>query len=254
MLETYARAFGIVQATLVSYEAIITENRDDEIAFRNSQAIIRVELNTIRPHCMTLGLESSVRRIDRLLLSLYPVTPLVQLTPDRFRSSLYELRVTIDDELRSRLFLYVPSAMAELYEQPDLFGAVVHSKFGRASADIRSAGTCIALGQPTAAVFHLMCVLEVALDALSAALNLPYSQKNWEQILHAIEGETSKLTSRHDREFYSRAALEFKFFRDAWRNHTMHGRGRYDGKQAAEVFDHVKAFVVHLSSRLSERP
>jgi hypothetical protein len=141
-----------------------------------------------------------------------------------------------------------------MYDQVDLFGPEVHTRFSKASFDIKEAGTCLALGRATSSVFHLMCVLEVGLDRLSYALGLPFSQRNWEPILQDIEEKIRTIPSKGDREFYSRAALEFRFFRDVWRNHTMHGRARYDEQTAEAVLDHVKAFMVHLATRLQERP
>ncbi len=105
-----------------------------------------------------------------------------------------------------------------------------------------------------------MCVLEVGLDSLASALGLPSRQANWDTILRDIEekikaiGPASGATWKEDKEFYSGAALEFRFFKDAWRNHVAHARARYNEGEAAHIFEHVKAFMRHLSTRLSERP
>lgn len=258
MLTPWAQYFGELLSCILDCEHTLSE-RDPAAKIESTyQYYIRHILNTAHRRCKELGLDSG-GQIDRLLGVLDPslqeqVMNFPIPTAGDMRVKLRTLRESLDRELKSRLFLFVPAAKAETYDQVELFGPEVHTKFSKASADIREAGTCLALGRATAAVFHLMCVLEVGLDSLSSALSVPYSQKNWEQILRDIETAISTIAFRQDREFYSRAALEFKFFRDAWRNHTMHGRGKYGDVQAEEIFDHVKAFMVHLATRLQERP
>lgn len=60
-------------------------------------------------------------------------------------------------------------------------------------------------------------------------------------------------TWKEDKEWYSKAAIEFKYFRGAWRNHTAHGRAKFKEPEAGQIFQHVKNVMVHLSSRLAER-
>jgi len=167
------------------------------------------------------------------------------------------LAESIMDELKPRQFVYV--ARKDLYDAPDLFGADVANKFSKATFHIREAGTCLVLGRGTASVYHSMCVLEVGLDSLSCALGLPFSMKNWNVILNEIEaaitgiGPSSGPSWKEDKEFYSKAAIEFKYFREAWRNHTAHGRGTFTDADAEKVLGHVKDFMVHLSKKLQER-
>lgn len=58
-----------------------------------------------------------------------------------------------------RLFLYIPPQMVNLYEAKELFGQPVEHAFPSAIDDIEDAGKCLALGQGTACVMHLMRVL-----------------------------------------------------------------------------------------------
>jgi hypothetical protein len=46
------------------------------------------------------------------------------------------------------------------WDKEHLFGETVSQKFKDASGDIESAGNCLALGQGTACVFHLMRAMD----------------------------------------------------------------------------------------------
>jgi hypothetical protein len=103
-----------------------------------------------------------------------------------------------------------------------------------------------------------MCVLEAGLDSLSHALNLPYSERNWHLILIEIEDAVVALPSsgtnwKENKTYYSRIALEFRFLKDAHRNHVAHGRAKFTESEAEKIFDHVKLFMVQLAERLQER-
>ncbi|MFY9820037.1 MAG: hypothetical protein WAM82_01565 [Thermoanaerobaculia bacterium] len=182
----------------------------------------------------------------------------LKLTSDTFFP---ELQRRIRHELESVLWLHVSHDRSKYYlEAQDGFGESVATAFCSVSYNVEEASKCFALGRYTACVFHLMCILEVGLDSLAHALALPYSQKNWNEILKTIEAAIvaivpgSTPTWKDDKEFYSTAALEFKFFRDAWRNHVAHGRARYGDEEAGRIVEHVEAFMQHLATRLKERP
>jgi hypothetical protein len=52
--------------------------------------------------------------------------------------------------------------------------------------------------------------------------------------------------------FYSQAGIEFRYFKDAWRNRVAHARADYDKYQALGIISHVHDFMTQLSTRLSE--
>ena len=128
---------------------------------------------------------------------------------------------------------------------------------------------CYAMGRNTASVFHMMCVLEYGLASLAKALNVNYSRKGWDRAIERIESKVKAeldakkspvtkrvATAREKRlSFYSEAAKEFTYFKEAWRNHTAHGRKQYDEFEAARVITHVRDFMGILAKQgLKERP
>jgi hypothetical protein len=49
-------------------------------------------------------------------------------------------------------------------------------------------------------------------------------------------------------QFYSGAAKDFRYFKDAWRNHAMQYRERYTETDAKGILEHVRAFMVQLAN------
>lgn len=180
------------------------------------------------------------------------------------------LRERIEDDLSTKHFMYIPSAEADYYDQPELFGHEVYENFESTRADVREAGNCYAVGRNTACVFHCMRVLEKGLHALVHQLNNDFSTNidfrkgidhtNWGNIIEKIESEFKELLkptrqprlTQSDLQFFSEAAKEFVYFKLAWRDDVSHSRSSYDRIAAKDVLEHVRAFMRHLSSRLHE--
>jgi hypothetical protein len=182
---------------------------------------------------------------------------------DRHRAIilLQEVRNNVLDELRAHRYLVVDQERVPLYEQSGpLFGPAVASRFGDAGKDIAAAGQCLALEMWTAAVFHLMQVLEHGLRDLAqrvgATFPISIELESWGRIIDEIDrkivalGHAQKTAQKPaDTEFYSKAASQFWHFKDAWRNHVAHGRDTSDEAQATQVFNAVKYLMQHLTTR-----
>jgi hypothetical protein len=170
-----------------------------------------------------------------------------------------------DKELNGKFFLYIPAERAKFWptmDRQNIFGDEVASKFPSASFDIGNSGVCLATMTATAAVFHLMRVLEVGLASLGKVFGVSLQHTNWAPAIDQIE---SKIRDMHkdpvwkalpgykeQQHFYAQAASHFGIFKDAWRNHTMHARGKYTEEEAERIFETVKAFMQKLAERLSE--
>ena len=170
-----------------------------------------------------------------------------------------ELRRRIVDELEGKVFFYI-SDHVELLSDSMPFGEQADEAFPSARYDISEAGRCLALRRPTACVLHLMRVLEVALGGLAVALSLIPTDGNWNTILNDIEKEIrARSKATHGQEwkdkgepFFAEAATHFRFIKNGWRNHAMHGRDIYTEERAEEIYDSVRSLMNHLSERLSE--
>ena len=105
-----------------------------------------------------------------------------------------QLSGRIIDEVETSYLLYLSPVEAALYEPSSpLFGANFDTKFPTQGAfELDEAAKCMALGRPTAAVFHLMRVMEVGIRATARCLGIPDplkpSDRSWGPILKTIRG------------------------------------------------------------------
>jgi len=169
----------------------------------------------------------------------------------------YALQERFMDDLGRCFLLVVPKRDAELLQGKQLFGASVFERFPSATVDIEEAGNCLALARSTAAVFHLMRVMEAGLKVTANALGVDYAP-SWESYLRQmqplIEMEWKKkpLKWRKDEAFFKHVYTHLHGVKLSWRNPTMHIVQNYTPEMADDVWSAVKTFMRHLSTKLSE--
>jgi hypothetical protein len=84
--------------------------------------------------------------------------------------------------LENRFFYDLEPGLHGYYANPELFGGQVTVKFKESRDDIEHAGNCLALGEGTACVLHLVRALEVIVRHLGKRLKVT---------INPIRGETS---------------------------------------------------------------
>lgn len=174
-----------------------------------------------------------------------------------FAGSLKELIRRIKHEMAQNLYLVIPRSKAEYYLNHNLFGNEVASKFSDVNNDIERAGKCLATGNYTATVFHLMRVMEKGVQYLGGKLGVALTnEKEWQTILNeinraikALSNPPTKMTTvmKEERDAYAAASERLQNVKDAWRNRTMHPKDSYDGEEAEEIFTATKRFMRHLT-------
>jgi len=171
-----------------------------------------------------------------------------------------EISNCAESELKRCYFGYVAPEKARELLDADTLWAKTWVAFKSTEHDAREAAHCYAFGRNDACVFHAMMVLECGLESLATKLQVKYDARAWGRIIDDIEEEIGKrqkaLKVKKPSDFLtflSVAAKEFTYFKDAWRNHTAHGRAKYDENDARKVLTHVRDFVEHLSERLKEK-
>lgn len=186
--------------------------------------------------------------------------------PDSTPQTGQEFNIIFDhfkDEIRTRLFLFVPSHVAQYYEWQEIVSDKVLRAFPKATEELRAAGTAHATGLNTATVFHAMRAAEMAVRALGTSMEIELTQPielaNQQEILTAVQSKISQIGRRPrsierdaDLEFFGRAAAQLQFFKDGWRIRLAHGRASYTESQAREIIDHVRAFFEIVADRLNE--
>lgn len=199
------------------------------------------------------GFKYSVKSADRILALLNNPSSTFQM----YERALYDLQIHVREEAEEINLWRI--------EYPQFFvkdGLGLKNKFRPAHKDAEEAGKCLAFDRNVAAVFHLMRVMEVGLRQLSETLkdpNLdPSHNPSWDAILKKCDAELLKPYDkrsdewRTDNVFLSTATANLRAVKDAWRNTTLHVDRTYDGEEAREVWNAVRAFMRHLANKLGD--
>ena len=171
------------------------------------------------------------------------------------------LDMSFSNELGSDLIFRIASNKNEYFEKDALFGSEVTNAFPSATDNIRNAGTCFAVEQWDASVFHLMKTLERALHALATKFSIPFEHETWNKVIEQIEKRVRSMDSsfgsdwKDKKKFYSEAASQFMFLKEAWRNYVTHVGDVYDEGKALSVLTHVRVVMQALAKGgLEESP
>jgi hypothetical protein len=163
------------------------------------------------------------------------------------------LDMSFSNELGSDLIFRIAFDKNIYFDKDALFGSDVATAFPSAADNIRNAGTCFAVEQWDASVFHLMRVLERGLDVLAVKFSIPFQNTTWHNIIEQIEKAVRKMDAnygadwKNQQKFCSEAASQFMFLKEAWRNHIMHLGDVYDEGKALSVLRHVHELMQVLA-------
>ena len=179
--------------------------------------------------------------------------------------ALNNLMACLHGEAETRIALTIPPDKVYLFEQSEpLFGPKVTTQFTTVAFDISESGKCLALELPTAAVFHLMRVMETSISAVARCLSIPDpvqpSKKHWGAISRSIATELKRRNESSpplwapptDKTFFDETYLLLEAVRNAWRNPTMHPDRKHSPEEALNIFSAVKGFMQGISSRIDE--
>lgn len=165
------------------------------------------------------------------------------------RHFVIELQDRLRDELSSRTTISLPAVMAPYLEQKQpLFGQEVGDKFPLAAEDISEAGKCLAFGRGTATVFHLMRVMECAVQRLSQKLSIPNTDREWGKLLSDIGKAIEAMPKGAERNKWSESHTHLYHVKQAWRNETMHPKQTYTPDEAKAIFEAVRVFMRDLAT------
>ena len=178
--------------------------------------------------------------------------------------AIQELAASITDVMAGRAYVMITPGEKDSFDKPlERFGGAA-AKFISANHSMQATSRCYGLEEWDAAVFHAMGVLEHGLRWLAAqfpnlTLTKPVELENWENIVNNIQARIDEELKRNaprteqrdeDLAFYGKVASEFRYFKDAWRNHVMHNRyDPYDAGMAQSVIGHVATFMKVLAER-----
>jgi hypothetical protein len=257
MLKFRADEFAILMKNSAKFEITLTLLKSKNEIFKDieSEKVREIGewLKETKETFEFFGLEAASRQAQKIL-NEYLARPY---TMDELAISIELLQDTINQFLKATQFMFIQPANMKYFSDSPGFGQTVQDRFPEMSGDIEDASRCLGIERSTAAVFHLMCIMEYALRRLGKRLGLVKGQvhlKTWGQILRDIDSAIGSLPQgtpqeKARRDWFSEAAAHVHHVKNSWRDATMHGRRRYTQKEAEAVFEHVKAFVEYLASR-----
>ena len=173
------------------------------------------------------------------------------------------LQARVRDELSLVKFLVIGQDRQRYYAQVEpIFGAEVTNKFPSTAFEIDEACKCFALSRSTAAVFHLMRVMEIGVRALARCLAIPDplrpAERNWgnilKQVLEGIEKKwpTSAQRMHGDGQLFESLYTSLDAVKNPWRNATMHVENKYTDEESEHILVAVRGFMKRLASRMDE--
>lgn len=130
--------------------------------------------------------------------------------------------------------------------------------FRDAQKDIHAAAICYVTDNNTASVFHSMRVAEYGLRALAKRImpTMRAEKLDWGGIIKTLRLKIDELnrpgkkaiTRRREQllDFYSEALDQCVFFKNLWRDDTMHTRAHYENPDALKALTHVEEFMKAL--------
>jgi hypothetical protein len=224
---------------------------------------IETAIRDAKQLCTNVGWENAERTIGNVLSPEH--WPYSAKTYAALSAYLQTCRLALEQEFLDRLFLYVPPEDAKRFQTPLTGFTKSVEAFPSACKHMVNASRCQALGQHIACVFHCVGVLQYGLyalaDELEVSFSFPLPMAEWCAIIDRSETKIKELRNQPRSQskdeilkFYSEAASQFRYFKDAWRNHIAHLREEYDKRDADRVLSHTQEFMEHLSTRLKEQP
>jgi hypothetical protein len=117
---------------------------------------------------------------------------------ERVQTYLEQIDLAIERVTSGRKFVLIQPGREKLVANSSLFGVDVTKAFPSARTDIQEVGNCLAVDLNTAAVFHLMRVVECGLRALARHLKVkikkvPLEYAEWGRIIQEIDAKVTKL-------------------------------------------------------------
>jgi hypothetical protein len=252
MLKRYSFSFYKVVSRIeyLRHEAGLLGRGSTKLWDHSLDDLVKV-LTKMRAKCEKLDLVSTTDLITHIDAEVHLKGK--KYTYVELANHLDTLAFSFAKELRKHIFFRISPEKEKYFETDDLFGPEVSRAFDSCTGEIQAAGTCYALEQNEACVFHLMRVLERSLGVLASKFSVPFGHDTWNKIIEQLESKIRKMDKtfgpdwKDQQIFYNRAANQFMFFKDAWRNHVMHVRDVFDEGKALSVYNSVKGFMQALA-------
>jgi hypothetical protein len=254
MLKKAALEFGRALAQLgqLEWTCVLSRKLNPNVIYDESGTLRRDTvhiLGNLKRVCILADMQEVLREIERFSALVTSATVSIE----DVKGSAHHLLQRLLEELDSEHYFQVDRADVRFYDQDAAFGDLVADKFKPAKADIKSAGNCLALQQPTACVFHLMRAMEIAVRQLSKRLKVTIApQTTWRQMTGLMDDKIKKMPEnteklKRKKNEWEAARANLHHVGSVWRNNTMHPATSYTRSQAHDVLNAVRVFMRGLA-------
>jgi hypothetical protein len=255
-------------------ELLVIKRHYENVGIKNPGAIVMPEdfipLNSLalqlKWHCTKLEIPKSTDRLWRFENRLMSGV----CTNSIIMAELQEIHNLISYEMDDNYLAFIPKNKTVYFEKDGdsaLFGPDVYEAFESARKEIKSAGNCLAADEYSAAVFHLLRIVEIGLRDLARELHIkkvkqstPLDYAQWKEVVNEIAiilekklpaakgpKKTAALQFKHD------TLADFKSF-DVIRNEIMHCRWSCNEQEALGLFVRVREFMQRLAKNVFLTP
>jgi hypothetical protein len=262
VLEINANSFLAATTQLARLHSTVANLMDrDEAVQAGAAAIVIGGLEKFSAEATGLGARLSVMAATRLSERLRE-EPL-NLSIGELTNALWEIESRFGDHLLSvKLFALTEGESVYLQTGSDLLGQQMCDRFPSVIYDMEEAAKCVALGRPTAAVFHCMRALEPPIRAVATFLGIPDptapAEKNWGTVLGQIKTKMDEAHPKNKRMTKTDGAILEEIYttldsiKNPWRNATMHAEATYQPFEAEHIVKCVNVFLLKVSSFMDE--
>jgi hypothetical protein len=145
---------------------------------------------------------------------------------------LERIRLTLIDELETKLLFQLPSNKKDWFENPTKNWENVIDRFPATVDEIEEMGKCFALSRYGAAVFHSLLVVEAGLIALGSVIGVTDPKAGWDattkKLNDLVQGGHPKYPASLPINFATCEQINQKVqtMKHAWRNKVNHVAGR----------------------------
>ena len=206
-----------------------------------------------------LGAQITIMAVDEMNASLANT----YVTYETIANGYKDINHTLRRELTQVTLLSLSADDRKWFEPPEpLFGGDFEWMYPSGVFELDEAAKCLALGRPTAAVFHLMRIMEIGIRAIARCLQIPDplkpAERNWGVVIKEVRtGIDKKWPTAADRmvgdgDLFEALLASLDAVKNPWRNATMHVENKYTDDEAKHIFVAVEGFMKKLVARMDE--
>lgn len=213
--------------------------------------------------CKALALDTSILALDKLIgqiegLEKSDDSTLNFVALRSLDQRLNYVHSVVSDELKSRFLFSVKADYSQFLTETDgsQFGQEVADTFPSSLYDIEGASRCLALGQNTACVFHLMRACEAAVAIIAGRIGATVKNKHeetlpWAILVSNIKCEIEGMPRGQKQDEWLKVHSLLHSCNRAYRTKTAHPADKYSEQEAVAAWHATRSFMQEFASLLS---